>query len=193
MARLKTRTDETADGELSVGGELRLRVQQQFDLSERIRLLAGRTETEIETLRAEVQERTAELGEARAELAEVRAALETETKKRTAAEARARRLEKAITKIRAVADEIDVEADEVTPAVEVADETENPPAAVSAESLGLTSAELAAVDVLVARGGAPDRTSMLRTLVLRALSAEGVMPGNAAPPADREEAPGAPS
>jgi hypothetical protein len=193
MARPKTRTDETADGELSVGGGLCLLVEQQSDLGERIRRLAGRAEIEIETLRAEVQERTAELGEARVELAEVRAALEIETMKRAAAGARAGRLEKVIAKIRAAADEADVEADEVTPAVEVANETENPPAAASAESLGLTSAELAAVDVLVARGDAPDRTSMLRTLILRALSAEGVMSGNAAPPADREEALDAPS
>lgn len=196
MARPKIDTDETASEELSVGDELRLLLKQQTDLGERIRLLAERAETEIKTLKVEVQERGAALGEARAELAEVRAALETETVKRTAAEARIRKLEAKIEKIRATVDEEDdAEPDEVLPAAPIELDAEIVPAATpptSADTFGLSPIEIDMVDALVARGEAPDRTAMLRVLVLRALAAEGVSPGGAAVPADREKAQASP-
>ena len=58
------------------------------------------------------------------------------------------------------------------------------------ESLGLTETDLETVDLLVLRGEAPDRTKMLRALVRRALDAEGLPTGGAAPIcADRGEEP----
>ena len=53
------------------------------------------------------------------------------------------------------------------------------------QSLGLTEADLAAVDELVVRGEAPDRMTMLRALVRRGLAA-GVLPAGTEDPIDSD-------
>lgn len=151
-----------------------------------------RAGTEIETLKVRVEERTAALGEARAELAEVSAALETETVMRTAAQARVRKLEAKIGTIRAAVDEEDdAETEEVLPEAP----TEIAPAAAAptpAEALGLSPIEIEMVDVLVALGEAPDRTAMLRLLVLRALAADGAPAASVVAGTGREKAQASP-
>ena len=62
----------------SLQDELRVLIDQQGELAQRIMLLARRAGAEIEELKAEMKACAAELGEARAELAELRAAHEIE-------------------------------------------------------------------------------------------------------------------
>lgn len=179
MPRPTTRTDETRGAQPCLQDELRTLVEQQTELGLRLVALAKRAETEIADLKCQVQTCAAELGEARVELAELRAAHEIEMRKRATAEARVIKLGAKIAKIRAACADLD-EEDAASPDVEAPAETGIEPTAPGADAvvdrLGLTETDLAAVDMLVRHGEAPNRNEMLRTLVRRGLVAAR-MPG----------------
>lgn len=183
MARPTTNADETTSEQPSLQDELRALIEQQGELGERIMRLATRAETEIVDLKAEMKTCATELGEARAELAELRAAHEIEMQKRATAEARLGKLKAKIATIRAQCADLD-EEDDAGPVMEAPAETDVESVAPGTdpvmERLGLTETDLEAVDLLVRRGEAPDRTKMLGTLVRRALAAEGLPTGRAA-------------
>ena len=181
MARPTTKTDETTSEQPSLRDELRALIEQQGELGQRIMLLAGRAETEIADLKAEVKTCATELGEARAELAELRAAHQIEMQKRATADAHVVKLKAKIAMIRAGCADVD-EEDDAGPIMEaLAVEPTAPGTDQVVEGLGLTEADLAAVDMLVRRGEAPDRTEMLRTLVRRGLAAGGLPVGTEVP------------
>lgn len=154
-----------------------------------------RAETEIADLKVEKEASAVELAEARAELVEVHAAHETEMQKRTEAEARVVRLKAAIATIRDECDAIDDQeepapGENATGPVDV--EPIAPDAEKLAEHLGLTEADLTAVDLLVRRGDAPDRTTMLAALVRCGL-AVGALPVDARLRNDRDHGEGQPA
>lgn len=183
MARPTTKTDETTSAQPSLQDELRALIEQQGELGQRIIVLAMRAETEIEDLRIQVQTCAAKLGEARVELAELRAAHEIEMQKRATAEARVVKLTAKIAKIRAEC--ADLDEDDAGAVMEAPAEIDAEPMASGTdpvvEGLGLTKTDLAAVDMLVRRGEAPDRKEMLRTLVRRGLAAGGSPAGTEVP------------
>lgn len=121
----------------------------------------------------------AELGESRVELAELRTALEIEVKKREMAESRLAKLKAKVAKFQAECDDLD-EEDDAAPA-ETDAEPNAPATDQVVQGLGLTEADLAAVDELVVRGEASDRMMMLRALVRRGLAAGGLPVGTEAP------------
>lgn len=184
MARPTTKTDETTSAQPSLQDELRALIEQQGELGQRIIALAMRAETEIENLKIQVQACAAELGEARVELAELRATHESEMQKKAIAEARVVRLKAKIATIRAECADLG-EEDDAGLVIEVPAETDvetgTPGTDAVVESLGLTETDLAAVDMLVRDGEAPDRNEMLRTLVRRGLAAGRLRTGGAAP------------
>lgn len=189
----RSTTDETTSVQPCLQDELRALVEQQTELGQRLVALAKRAETEIADLKSQVETRAAELGETRIELAELRAAHEKEKQKRTTAEARVVRLKAKIAMIRAECadlDEEDTEEPEIEATARTGVEPTAPGTDAVVEGLGLTDIDLAAVDMLVRRGEAPDRKEMLRTLVRRGLAAGGLRTEGAAPRgADHGEAP----
>lgn len=160
--------------------------KRHHELGEHLAAAALEIGAEMKKLEAEAKACAAELVEARSELAELRAAHEIETKKRGTAETRLAKLKAKIAKFQAECDDLDEEGD-AAPAGEGRAETDAEPVSPAADlvvqSLGLAEAELTAVDALVVRGEAPDRMTMLRTLVRRGLAA-GVLPVGTEVPID---------
>ena len=160
--------------------------KQHQEFGERLAAAALEIGAEMKQLEAEAQACAAELGESRAELAELRTAHETEREKREIAETRLAKLKAKIARFQAECDDLD-EEDEAAPVGAAPAETNAEPMAPAmdqiVQSLGLTDADLAAVDDLVLRGEAPDRKAMLRALVRRGLAAGGLSDG-AGPPVD---------
>lgn len=95
------------------------------------------------------------------------------------------KLKAKVARIRSECDDAIDEENEGAPVMEAPVETDAEPVAPATdllvETLGLTEADLAAVDVLVRRGEAPGRPEMLRTLVRRGLAAEGLPAGTEVP------------
>lgn len=180
----RSTTNETTSVQPSLQGELRELVEQQTELGQRLVALAMRAETKIEDLKIQMQTCAAELGEARVELAKLRAAHEIEMRMRATAEARVVRLKAKIATIGAECADLDEEND-AGPVIQAPAGTDLEPTAPGTdpvvESLGLTETDLAAVDVLVRRGEAPDRKEMLRTFVRRGLAAGGLRADGSAP------------
>ena len=114
----------------------------------------------------------------------MRTALEIEVKKREIAETRLAKLKAKIAKFQAECDDLD-EEDDAAPAGATPAETDAEPMAPAmdqvVQGLGLTEADLAAVDELVVRGEASDRMTMLRALVRRGLAAGGLPDSTEAP------------
>ena len=160
--------------------------QQHQEFGERLAAAALEIGAEMKKLEAEAQACAAELGEARVELAELRAVHETERKKREVAEARLAKLKAKIAKFQAECDDLG-EEDDAAPAGAAPAETDAEPMTPAmdqvVQSLGLTKADLAAVDDLVFRGAAPDRRALLRALIRRGLAAGGLS-DSAGPPVD---------